>query len=435
MMKLKVITLLMVTIFLISACATATPELQTVVETVIVSEEGEIIIVTATPEPAELAMLGPDQRAWLEAAQLGPFTPDAQDWEAIEAAAREEGEVVIYSVSSRIFKLQDEFKEKYGVDIIGFDLSSDVQLEKLRRENNAGIYEADVLFNNETPLLLNEFLPQGLVWNFVPESVVPFLESYEMEPLLTQRWSSRVVIYNTFFNPEGAPIDNLWDLTREEWNRKMLMPDPLEASVQANVIQSILQHPDEMAAAYELEFGEPLSEFSEDLVEIFEEDIGGLLGGEPDAAMEWLYQMLQNDPVFLGSTTKIGNNVGDVDQDDPPVGITTFSKLRKVEEGVYEWAPAYDLQPVFGVSYPTVLVIADRAPHPNAAKLLVRYMMEEGFWPWNEPGDYAGRSDVVEQQVVDFGIPSFEDANMWPIDQSYVYDTKYLFLNLYLELK
>ncbi|NIS82744.1 MAG: ABC transporter substrate-binding protein [Anaerolineales bacterium] len=434
-MKLRIFTTLMVLAVLLSACAAPAPEKETVVETVVIEKEGETLIVTATPEPKELAGLDPDQRAWLEAAQLGPFTPATQDWDAIEAAAREEGEVVIYSVSSRIFKLQDEFKEKYGVDIIGFDLASDVALEKLRREHNAGIYEADVIFSNESSLMLNEFVPQGMVWNFVPESLVPFLEPYEMEPLLTQRWSSRVVIYNTFFNPEGAPIDNLWDFTREEWNGKMLMPDPLEGSVQANAIQTILQHPDEMAAAYELEFGEPLTEYSEDLVEIFEEDIGGLLGGEPNAAMEWLYQMLQNDPVFLGSTTKIGNNVGDVNQDDPPVGMTTFSKLRKVEEGVYEWAPAYDLQPVFGVSYPTVLVVADRAPHPNAAKLLIRYMMEDGYWPWNEPGDYAGRSDFVAQQVIDFGIPSFEEANMWPIDQSYVYDTKYVFLNLYLELK
>ena len=39
----------------------------------------------------------------------------------------------------------------------------------------------------------------------------------------------------------------LWDLTREEWKGRLLMPNPLESSVQANVIQTILQHPGEMA--------------------------------------------------------------------------------------------------------------------------------------------------------------------------------------------
>lgn len=428
-MKRFVLPVVLLTLLVLAACAQPTPQ---VVERVV--EKTVEVLVTPTPEPEELRGLTPEQRAWLEAAQLGPFAPETQDWEAIESAAREEGQVVVYSVSSRIFKLQEEFKEKYGVDIVGYDLASDVQLEKLRREHKAGIYEADVLFNSETPLLLNEFLPQGLVWNFVPDSVLPYLEPIEIEPLLTQRWSSRVTIYNTALNPEGAPIDTLWDLTREEWKGKILMPDPLEDSLQSNVIQTILQHPDEMAVAYEKEFGEPLTEYSGDLLEIFEEDVGGLLG-EPNAAMEWLYRLLHNDPVFLGSTTKIGNNVGDVSQTDPPVGFTTFSKIRKVEPGVYEWGPAYDLEPAFGVSYPTVLVIADRAPHPNAAKLLIRYMMEDGFAPWNEPGDYAASSDVAEQQVAEFGIPPFEDLKMWGIDQSYVYDTKYSFLTLYLELK
>lgn len=384
--------------------------------------------------PAELADLSDEQLAWLEAAQLGYFAPESQDWDQIEAAAREEGQVVIYSVSSRIFQLQEEFEEKYGVEIVGYDLPSDVQLEKLRREHKAGIYEADVLFNSEAPIILNEFLPQNLLWNFVPESVIPYLEPDELEPLLVQRWSSRVVIYNTFIYPDAPPIDNLWDLTTEEWTGKVLMPDPLEDSLQANVVQTILAHPEEMAAAYEAEFGEPLTEYSEDLLEVFEEDFASSLG-EPNASMEWLYRLLQNEPVYLGSTTKIGNNIGDVQQEDPPVGFTTFSKIRKVEEGVYEWGPAYDLNPVFGVSYPTVLVIADQAPHPNAAKLLIRYMVEEGYYPWNEPGDYASNAEVAAQQSAEFGIPAFEDLNMWAIDPSTVYDTKYIFLNLYLELK
>ena len=54
------------------------------------------------------------QTAWLKKAQLGPHAPATQDWKAIEAAARQEGKVVIYSVSSRIPKLKEEFEEKFG---------------------------------------------------------------------------------------------------------------------------------------------------------------------------------------------------------------------------------------------------------------------------------------------------------------------------------
>lgn len=369
--------------------------------------------------------------AWQKMAGVGEFATKTQDWAAIEAAAKEEGQVVIYSVSSRIAKLVDGFQEKYGIEIVGFDIPSDLQLEKLKREHKAGIHSVDVLFNAEAPILLNEALPSNLVWNFVPSGLESDLDEGEMNPLLIQRHSSRIVYYNTALNPDGAPIDSLWDLTREEWKGRTLLPSPLEDGLSANFIQTILHNPDEMAAAYEREFGEAIN-YSEDVLEVVEEnaDIS-----EPNASLEWLYRFLDNEPVFQGSTTKIFNNVGDVKQDNPPLGITTFSKMRKNEEGVYAAGPIYDLDPVFGVSYPTALVMADMAPHPNAAKLLIRHMMEEeGFKPWNEPGDYAARASVEAGQLEDFGLPKFDDLKLWAIDPDEIYYTKFRFLSIYLEL-
>jgi iron(III) transport system substrate-binding protein len=371
-----------------------------------------------------------EQEAWLEKAQLGPHAPKAQDWDAIKAAARKEGKVVIYSVSSRIFKLQKEFKEKFGVEIEAYDIASGVALEKFRREHRAKIYNVDVLFNNETPVLRSEFLPLKRVWNFVPDSVAPFLDKDEMEPFLTQRWSSRVIFYNSAKNPTGPPIDSLWDLTRKEWKGKLLIPNPLEGSVAANVIQTILQHPDEMAASHKKEFGKPV-EYSKKLLKLTKKNPSL---APPDAAKEWLHRVLQN-AVFLGSTTKIFRNVAGVKQERPPVGMSTFSRLRQNKPGVYEANVAFDLEPVFGVTYPTILLIADRAPHPNAAKLLIRYMVDEGFRPWNEPGDYAARSDVVAKQVKKFGLPPFDELKLWKIDPQYIYDTKFSFSALFVGLK
>lgn len=369
--------------------------------------------------------------AWQKTAGVGAFASETQDWTAIEAAASAEGTVVIYSVSSRIAKLVDGFQEKYGIEIIGHDMPSDLQIEKLRREHKAGVHAVDVLFNAEAPLLLNEALPNGLVWNFVPNGLDSDLDAGEMEPFLIQRHSSRVVYYNTELNPDGAPIDSLWDLTTEEWTGRTLLPSPLEDGLSANFMQTILQNSDEMAAAYEREFGEAIT-YSESVLEAVADSA---VLSEPNASMEWLYRFLENEPVFLGSTTKIFNNVGDVKQDNPPLGITTFSKMRKNKEGVYAAAPIYDLDPVFGVSYPTALVMADMAPHPNAAKLLIRYMMEEdGFAPWNEPGDFAARSSIEATQMEDFGLPSFDELNLWPIDPEEIYFSKFGFLALYLEL-
>ena len=368
--------------------------------------------------------------AWLKAAGIGPHAPATQDWAAIEKAARAEGTVVLYSNSSRFPKLVDEFKAKYGIEIVGYDMPSDLQIEKFRREHKAGIYKVDVIFNGEAPLLLNEALPSGLVWNFVPDSVTGELADEEQQPLLVHRHTTRGFFYNRALNPDGPPVDNLWDLTREEWRGRVQLASPLKNSIAATIMQTILHHPEEMAQAYEKEFGEAVT-YSEAVIEAVEENAGL---DAPNAAMEWLYRFLQNEPVFQDSTTKVFKNVADIKQDNPPIGLTTFSKIRLNEEGVYDADLLYEMEPIFGVSYPTCIVIADSAPHPNAAKLLVRYLMEEGFWPWNEPGDYAARSGTESEQVKEFAVPAYNELKVWQIDADEVYNSKYGFLALYLAL-
>ena len=186
-----------------------------------------------------------------------------------------------------------------------------------------------------------------------------------------------------------------------------------------------------MAAAYKREFGEDIN-FSEDVLEAVAENA---TIEAPTASMEWLHRFLKNEPVFQSSTTKIFKNIGDITQENPPIGITTFSKMRKNKTGVYSAGPAFDLDPAFGVTYPTALMIADMAPHPNAAKLLIRHMMEEeGFAPWNEPGDYAARATLEAQQLSDFGLPAFGDLGLWSVDPEEIYYSKFGFLALYLAL-
>jgi iron(III) transport system substrate-binding protein len=62
--------------------------------------------------------LSPAQDAWLKAAGLGPYQPATEDWQAIYEAAKAEGKVVIYSLSSRIYQVVDAFKAAYpGIEV------------------------------------------------------------------------------------------------------------------------------------------------------------------------------------------------------------------------------------------------------------------------------------------------------------------------------
>ena len=62
--------------------------------------------------------LSPAQDAWLKATGLGPYQPATEDWQAIYDAAKAEGKVVIYSISSRIYQVVDAFKAAYpGIEV------------------------------------------------------------------------------------------------------------------------------------------------------------------------------------------------------------------------------------------------------------------------------------------------------------------------------
>ncbi len=356
------------------------------------------------------------QTTWLKESQLGPYAPASQDWAAIEAAAKKEGKVVIFSVSSRIFKIQKDFKEKYGVEIEGYDIHSDEQIEKFTREHQSGLHKTDVLFNNATSTLYGKLLPKKMIWNFVPDVFAPLLDEDEKSPFLVQRWSSRIFFYNSALHPADPPVDNIWDLTRKEWKNKVMTPAPT-GSAMANTFQTILRRPQDMAAAYEKEFGQPVK----------------LSAGIKNAAEEWMLRFMKN-AVVIDSTTKIFKGVADVKQESAPMGITTFSKLRDNKKGVYESTPAYGMEPIFGVGYPTVLVICDQAPHPNAAKLLIRYMMDEGLWPWSVLGDYAARSDMEAKQVKEFNVPPYSELKIWNADAEYIYKTSYDYMQFAMGL-
>jgi hypothetical protein len=60
---------------------------------------------------------------WAKDNGVGPWTPEEEDWAAIEAAAKLEGKVVVYSNSSKIEKLIEPWNELYP-DIVEILMTS-----------------------------------------------------------------------------------------------------------------------------------------------------------------------------------------------------------------------------------------------------------------------------------------------------------------------
>ena len=347
------------------------------------------------------------QSAWLKTAELGPHAPATFDEARLYANAQKEKEVTIYSYSSRVHKFGKTFEARYpGVTVNGFDMDSTEIVTKVLAEQQAGNYVADVIFLKDPATAQHELLSKGLIVTYVPPDLVPVLPKRFRQPFLTHHMSLDALVYNTEVN-RSCPVSSLWDLTRPEWKSKVLFPDPSKMPEFIEFLATIVQNADGMAADYRRVFGQPIR----------------LSKDSPNAGYEWILRILRNDAIIAGSTNDVSNAVGQPGQQNPPVGITAFSRLRDKEKNPkLAFDVAYDLRPVIGVATEVVVAIVNGARHPNAAKLLVHWMMGDekggtGYEPYFVLGNLPTRTD----QPAPEGSKLLKDLNVWTADPPYVW--------------
>lgn len=165
-----------------------------------------------------------------------------------------------------------------------------------------------------------------------------------------------------------------------------------------------------LAADYERVFGRPLRLTT------------------PNAGYELLKGILDNRPRMFNRHTDLINVVGDPHSVDPPIGISIpFSSLRLAEDparGNLQVRAITRLTPAIGMLYPSLMNIAYRAPHPNAAKLLIRYLYGDeqgrlGMRPFFIVGNWPARLDITAEPehpfIPDLKLP-LRDLQFWLLD-------------------
>ncbi|MGE5257395.1 MAG: ABC transporter substrate-binding protein [Hyphomicrobiales bacterium] len=348
------------------------------------------------------------QDEWLKNAELGPYEPKTLDEKQLYEKAKLEKEVNVYSYSSRVQQFGKTFEQQYpGIKVNGFDMDSAEIVTKILAEQKAGNHVADVIFLKDPSAVHQELLKKGYVVTYVPPDLKPVLPGRFQKPFLTHHASLDVLVYNTEAHRQ-APVRSLWDLTKPEWKGKVQFSDPTKMTEFIEYLATIVQHSDEMAGEYQKVFGRPIA----------------LSQGAPNAGYEWILRLLQNDAVIAGSTNDVSNAVGQPGQAAPPVGITAFSRLRDKEKNPkLAFDVAYDLQPVMGVATEVVVAIVNQARHPQAAKLMIRWMMGDekggqGYQPYHVLGDIPTRTD----QAPPPGSRPLHQLNVWMSDPAFVWD-------------
>lgn len=306
--------------------------------------------------------------------------------EALLKQAEKEGKVTVYSVTKRISKVEEAFEAKYpSIDLEGIYLSSDKQIAKLKADAAAGQVDVDVLYLSDAAQAINDLVDTGLVERYVPPRVADRLDDDSKAPLLAQRLSTKVLMYNEEAHPLLSPVDNVWELTLPQWHGRVYMVDPLKRSDYMDLLTEYVIRADVMESAYLAQFRKKMD-----------------LNGAANAGERFIMDLYANGLVLVDSTDEVNAAVGALGQVDPPVGFTSYSDRRDNEKEGWALQVSNGTTPSAGISYPAVLAITKDSQHPAAARLFIDFVMGddtdtggEAYAPFYVAGDYATRRDIV----------------------------------------
>lgn len=315
----------------------------------------------------------------------------AQDLDTMSAGellplAKKEGTVTVYSFTSRIKKVEKAFEAAYpDIDLQGFDISSTEQIARIKAESAAGVTNADVVYISDAPVVLSELFAKGIIEKYVPPRVADRVPEQFKTPLLAQRLSTKVLMYNEEANPNGSPVTNLWQMTTPEWKGRVVMVDPLQRGDYLDLMTEIVLQSDEMAAAYKAQFGSAID-----------------LAGASSAGEKFIADLFANDVILVKSTDDVNAAVGKLGQTNPPVGFSSYSDRRDNEEEGWALQVANGVEPAPGIIFPAIVAVSKGAKNPAAARLVIDFLMGDdsdtggaGFKPFYVPGDYSTRKDIT----------------------------------------
>ncbi len=322
---------------------------------------------TATPTPAP-----PPGEPTLAAPTATP-TPAPptfeEEWEALKAAARAEGKMVLVtgnnSSNALVPVVRGAFGEQFGIDVIIHGGSGSQQAPRIAAERQAGRYEVDIVILGRStvgPRLAEPgFMTPINDQLFHPDALDPskwwmnrfyYREPDGVEPKYSRAFAARVSInpleisYNTDVVTEAdiAEINSIWDLLDDKWKGQLIALSPLEGG-SSGEIDLIYSHPEVgpewLARFYAKEFD---ATFVGDVRTIVDSIA---LGGHAFSVFD------------QGARTQI------IQLRDEGVPVDLWTKDLK-EGGIVNTGGSLSW-----------MGMMDRAPNPNAAKLFMNWWLTQ----------------------------------------------------------
>jgi iron(III) transport system substrate-binding protein len=320
------------------------------------------------------------------------------------AAAKAEGRVVVYSITSRISTAAEAFEKLYGIKVEYSNLKDGELIEKVTKEVGSRIDGADFVISQDSGRVYGQLIATGFLVNYVPESLKQVIPRNYHDPLVFQL-INKVFIFNSE-KTQNPVIKNVWEVTEPKWKGLVQFKDPNTEGVNMNFL-TMLTSPEwsaKLEKAYENLYGRKLVLTTK------------------NAGYEWIKQFFGNGLVLGNSDTTISENIGIKGQPQTTMGLFVYSKTRFDASKNLALLPMTEIEPFSGFMYPAFLHLTANAKHPNAAKLFIEYLLtQEGFGPWaKDVGAYSSNPNIPIN-TGDYPV-SFWEPRLISEDPQYIFE-------------
>lgn len=277
----------------------------------------------------------------------GTPNPSQTDWDNTLAAARKEGTLVIYSPATAEVQrsISQSMKDKYGVTVEWTSLKTQEIPVKLSQERRAGLYLADAVAGGGVSQMMNDLKPTGALDPIKPLLVLP-------EVLDTKLW----------YGGQLPWVDN----------EKMYVVCPILGPDYKLYINTNLVKPDEIKAYSDLldpRWKGKVMMSNPVLYPAAFAEVRELMG------TDFLRKLAQTEPVIVDDEGLGANWLG---QGKYPIII--INRVDVITQMITAGAPVKKVAPkegAFLAGGSMYTSVVNRAPHPNAAKVLSNWWLSK----------------------------------------------------------
>jgi len=325
----------------------------------------------------------------------GAFAQDTAKWDALVAAAKKEGKVVVIGPPDTAVRkaLPEAFKAKYGITVEYIGGRGTETAAKLRAERSAGIYTADIAFGGSDSMA-GTYYAEKFMAPLKPELIDPdvvnptkwkkgklwFSDPEEMYVLRLFSTAGPIVYINTQQVKPGE-VKSAQDLLDPKWKGKISAHDP---SISGSGIGQ--------ATRFYLELGEDY--------------------------LKKLY--VDQQPVIVRDRRQLTDGVA---RGAHPISLDgedeTLERLRKDGlpiQAIYKFA---DMGGTVGAGIGQMALL-DKAPNPNAARLFANWIAsKEGLEVFSKArGEAPTRNDInaeayLPKEIIPDPKANYFDVHDW----------------------